>query len=320
MQHAQLQRQPNPFRTGRSLKTRFRMQWPLFVFLLPGLISFMLFCYIPFFGIVMAFQNYHPIKGILGSQWMGLSNFRYIMSLPRFANALRNTIVIGLLKLLINYPAPILFAIFLNEVKKPLFKRINQTISYLPHFISWVVAAGMWYRMLSPSSGVINQVLLMLGIIKNPINFVGEPDAFYPILLITDLWKELGWSAIIYLAAITSISPELYEAARVDGANRLQQTLYITLPGIQPTMILMLVLAVSNLLNVGFDQIYNMTNIVVLEVGEVLDTLILRMLTVGSVRDLSLGTAMGLLKNTIALALFLIANGSSRILFKESLL
>ncbi|GHU74754.1 sugar ABC transporter permease [Clostridia bacterium] len=251
---------------------------------------------------------------------MGLSNFRYIMSLPRFANALRNTIVIGLLKLLINYPAPILFAIFLNEVKKPLFKRINQTISYLPHFISWVVAAGMWYRMLSPSSGVINQVLLMLGIIKNPINFVGEPDAFYPILLITDLWKELGWSAIIYLAAITSISPELYEAARVDGANRLQQTLYITLPGIQPTMILMLVLAVSNLLNVGFDQIYNMTNIVVLEVGEVLDTLILRMLTVGSVRDLSLGTAMGLLKNTIALALFLIANGSSRILFKESLL
>ena len=302
------------------LHVRFREQWPLFILLLPGLMSFFLFSYMPFYGVLMAFKNYNPLKGVLGSPWVGWNNFQYIFALPSFINALRNTTVIGILKLLVCYPAPILFALMLNEIRITSVKRTIQTISYLPHFISWVVAAGIWYRMLSPYNGIINQALVALGVLDEATNFVGIPSMFYQLLLVTDVWKELGWGAIIYLAAITSINPELYEAAVVDGASRFQQTLHITIPGIKSTMLLMLILAISNLLNVGFDQIYNMTNAVVMEVGDVLDTLILRTLTVGSMRDMSLGTAMGILKNTVALLLFLIANGASKYLLKESLI
>lgn len=304
----------------RAIRAIWKEQWPLFALMLPGLLAFLLFCYVPFYGILMAFKNYNPLKGVWGSAWVGWANFTYIFALPSFTNALRNTVAIGALKLLFCYPLPIVFALMLNEIRLVRLKRTIQTISYLPHFISWVVAAGIWYRLLSPSSGIVNAILVATGILHEPINFVGEPNMFYGLLIFTDVWKELGWNAIIYLAAITSINPELYEAARVDGANRLQQVWHITLPGIKSTMLLMFIMAVSNLLNVGFDQIYNMMNDVVREVGDVLDTLIMRTLTVGSMRDMSLGTAMGILKNSVALLLFLLANGVSRGLFRESLL
>ena len=216
----------------RAIHASWKEQWPLFALMLPGLISFLLFCYVPFYGILMAFKNYNPLKGVWGSAWIGWANFTYIFALPSFTTALRNTIAIGALKLLFCYPLPIVFALMLNEIRLVRLKRTIQTISYLPHFISWVVAAGIWYRLLSPSSGIVNAILVATGILREPINFVGEPHMFYGLLILTDVWKELGWNAIIYLAAITSINPELYEAARVDGANRLQQVWHITLPGI----------------------------------------------------------------------------------------
>lgn len=303
----------------KSLKLRLREQWPLLVFLLPGIIAFALFSYLPYFGLLAAFKSYNPLKGILGSKWVGFENFEYIFSLPSFRQAFTNTAIIGLLKLVFCFPAPIIFALMINEVGNRTLKRTLQTISYLPHFISWVVAGSIWYRLLSPYNGIVNDLLMKLGILQETINFVGEPSMFRGILIISDIWKELGWGAIIYLAAITSINPELYEAAVVDGANRWQQVLYITLPGIKGTIVLMLIMQFSNLINIGYDQIYNMYNDVVMEVADVLDTLILRTLSVGSMRDISLGTAMGLFKNMIGILLFLLANGVSKKLTNESL-
>lgn len=315
-----LSAQNNPLAPRKSLASRLKEQWPLWVFLFPGLLSFFLFSYLPFYGVITAFQIYNPVRGILNSRWVGLENFKYILVLPSFTNALRNTLVISLLKLLFCFPAPILFALMLNEIRSTRYKRAIQTVTYLPHFLSWVVAAGIWYRLLSPYNGALNHMLVALGLLAEGHNIIGDPSMFYPVLILTDLWKGMSWGSIIYLAAITSVNPELYEAAVMDGANRFRQTWHITLPGIKPTIVLMLILAVSNLLNAGFDQIANMTNKVVLEVGDILDTLILRTLTVGSTRDMSIGTAMGIMKSISGLLLFIIANTASRILLDESLI
>jgi len=309
-----------PISPRKSLASRIKEQWPLWVFLFPGLISFFLFSYFPFYGVITAFQIYSPVRGILNSRWVGLENFKYILVLPTFTNALRNTLVISFLKLFFCFPMPIMFALMLNEIHSTRYKRTIQTITYLPHFLSWVVAAGIWYRLLSPYNGALNHLLVSLGIIKESYNIIGDPSAFYFVLIISDLWKGVSWGSIIYLAAITAVNPELYEAAVVDGASRLRQTWHITLPGIKPTIVLMLIMAVSNLLNAGFDQIANMTNRAVLEVGDILDTLILRTLTVGSARDMSIGTAMGIMKSMSGLLLFIIANTFSRVLLDESLI
>jgi putative aldouronate transport system permease protein len=306
----------NPGTTWRRI---FRAQGVLLLFILPGFVSFLLFTYVPFYGIIIAFQNYNPVIGFLRSPFVGLDNFRTIFRSFTFVNALRNTVVISFLKILFVFPMPILFALMIHELRQVAFKRSVQTISYLPHFISWVVAAGLWYKILSPNDGFVNLILTRLNLIRDPIYFMGRKELFYPIILLSAIWKDLGWGAIIYLASLTAINPELYESASIDGASRLRKMWHISLPGIKPTIVLLLILTFSNLLNAGFDQLQAMQNNVVLQVGEIIDTLVLRTLRVGGMRDLSYGAAMGFFKSVFGLGLFLMANRISRLLLGESL-
>jgi putative aldouronate transport system permease protein len=292
----------------------------LYLFLLPGIVWFVIFAYLPMAGVIMAFQQYDPVTGFLKSPFIGFDNFNRLFDTPRFMNALHNTLIISALKLGIGFPLPVLFALLFNEIRKKSVKKMAQTISYLPYFISWTVAAGIWYKLLSPDGGVINEILLKLGWISKPIFFMSSHGWFYPIIIWTDQWKNLGFSAIIYFAALASIDSQLYEAAKVDGAGILRQMWHISLPSLKPTIILLFILAVSNLLNADFDQMWNMTNPTILDKGDILDTFILRSLTTGGLSDLSVGAAVGLFKAAIGFALFLVVNYTSKLFKQESLL
>jgi putative aldouronate transport system permease protein len=302
-----------------SWRASLRKHRVLYLFLLPGFIWFMIFSYLPMMGAIMAFQNYDPVTGFIHSTWVGFDNFERLFYTPRLVHALKNTIVISFLKLAIGFPMPILFALMLNEIRKNKFKKVNQTISYLPHFISWTVVAGVWYKLLS-TDGVVNEFLMMLGWISEPIRFMSSSNWFYPIIVATDQWKNLGFSAIIYIAALASIDTHLYEAARVDGASKVRQMWHISLPGMKPTILLLFILSVSNLLNADFDQLWNMSNPTVLDKGEILDTFVLRILSTGGLNDLSLGAAVGVFKSVIGLMLFYLTNFISQKLKQESLI
>lgn len=291
----------------------------LMLFMLPAVIFFFIFSYMPIYGITMAFQSFSPALGFFKSPFVGFANFVDIFNMPDFLRALKNTIVISSLKILISFPAPIVFSLLLNEILSMKFKRTVQTISYLPYFISWVVASGLWYKLLTLDGGPINDLLLSLGVLKEPMNFMAEPLLFYPIIIFTDLWKNVGWNAIIYLAALAGINIELYEAAKVDGANRLKQMIHISLPGMRPAILLLFILTISSLLNADFDQLYTMGNSAVRDVGEILDTLILRTLQSGGIGDMSYGAAMGLFKTVIGFGLFILANQVSKKLSGESI-
>ncbi len=292
----------------------------LYLFMLPGVLCLLAFSYAPMAGLVMVFQHYDPVSGFLGSPWAGLANFARLFRAPTFMRALRNTLVISALKLSIEFPLPILFALLLNEVRWAPYRRAVQTITYLPSLISWVIVAGVWYKMLSPDSGVVNQALVGLGIVKEPVFFMQSTQWFYPVIIFTDVWKGLGFSAVFYLAAISAIDPELYEAAVMDGAGRIRQAWSITLPGLRTTIVLLLILDASGLVNAGFDQLWTMGNMAVREVGDILDTAVLRTLTQGSFEDLSMGAAMGMFKSVVGLALFLVANSIARLAREESVL
>ena len=292
----------------------------LYLFMLPGVLCLLAFSYAPMAGIVMVFQRYDPVSGFLGSQWTGLANFARLFSAPTFSRALRNTVVISLLKLFIEFPLPILFALLLNELRLAAFRRAVQTITYLPNLISWVIVAGLWYKLLSPDDGVVNRLLIGLGLAQEPIFFMQSRQWFYPVLLFTDVWKNLGFNAIFYLAAIATVDPEQYEAAVVDGAGRVRQAVSITLPAMRTTIVLLLILDASSLVNAGFDQLWTMGNMAVREVADILDTAVLRTLTQGSFQDLSVGAAMGLFKSVAGLALFLVANTIARVVRTESVL
>jgi putative aldouronate transport system permease protein len=306
--------------TRRQLLARIRNYRALYLFLLPGAAIFIIFSYLPMFGLTMVFQQYDPISGFLGSHWVGVANFQRLFSSPVFARAMRNTIVISLLKLVIEFPLPILFALFLNELRGVVFLKTVQTISYLPNFVSWVIVSGIWYNMLSGDGGVLNQALIRLGIVKEPILFMQSSGWFYPVIIFTDIWKNLGFQTIFYLAAIASIDQDLYEASVIDGAGKVRQAISITLPGIKSTVVLLFILALSGLLNAGFDQLWTMGNLAVREVGDILDTAVLRTLMQGSFQDLSVGAAMGFFKSVAGLALFLLANSIARLLREESVL
>lgn len=292
----------------------------LYLFLLPGIILFLLFSYAPMFGLVIIFQHFNPVAGFFHSEWVGLDNFRRIFSAPVFMRALRNTFIISTLKLVIEFPLPIIFALFLNELRVIKFKKIVQTISYLPNFVSWVIVAGIWYKLLSPEEGLINQILMSMGVIDQEVFFMQSKAWFYPIILFTDVWKNLGFQAIFYLASIASVDPQLYEAAIVDGAGKFKQAIHITLPEMKNTIVLLLILAFSGLLNAGFDQLWTMGNLAVRDIADILDTAVLRSLTSGSVEDLSVGAAMGFFKSTIGLLLFFLANWFSRKMKQESII
>lgn len=271
--------------------------------LLPGMIFLFLFTFIPLGGIVMAFQNFVPAKGIFHSEWVGLKNFQFIFGLRDSRQIFINTILISFGKILLGILVPVIFSLLLNEVWHTGFKKFIQTIVYLPHFLSWVVFAAI-VQLVFAYDGPVNDLLHAFGI--EPVMFLGSNAWFRKIMIFTDCWKEFGYGSIIYLAALTGIDPGLYEAASVDGANRFQKLIHITLPGIMPIILIMLTMALPNILNAGFDQIYNLYNPLVYETGDILDTYVYR---VGMVkRQYSLGTAVGLIKSVVGMVLILTAN------------
>ncbi len=275
----------------------------LHLMILPGMIMLAIFVFAPFVGSLMAFEKYVPAKGILGSEWVWFDNFKFIFSLPDSKQVFMNTLIIAFAKLILNIIIPVTFAIMLNEIRVSICKRTFQTIVYLPHFLSWVVLATVVSNMFS-LSGPFNAVITALG--GDPIQFMSDNNWFRKVIIGTDVWKEFGYNSVVYLAALTGISPDLYEAASIDGANRFKQTIHITVPALLPTVILMTALNLGNILNAGFDQIFNLYNPLVYETADIIDTYVYR---IGMVeRQYSIGAAVGLLKSVISFILILGAN------------
>lgn len=279
-------------------KKNWQKDWQLHLMILPGLLFILIFKYMPLGGITIAFKEFLPGKGIWGSPWVGLENFEYMLALPDTKRVMWNTLFIAAAKILINFPVPIIISILLNEVKNHRFKRSVQTIIYLPYFISWVILAGI-IQDLFAKEGLINQFLEIFG--AEPVFFLGNKYAFLGVLIGTDVWKNFGYNTVVYLAAITGIDETLYEAAKIDGANRFQQIWNVTLPGIAPIVVLMMILNLGNVLNAGFEQIFNLYNPLVYETADIIDTFVYRISLVEA--NYSLGTAVGLLKSVVSFIL-----------------
>ena len=280
--------------------------------LLPGVLMVFIFSYVPMGGLIIAFQKFVPAKGFFGDQtWIGLGNFRYVLSLPSIYSVLINTIVIAVWKIILGMVIPILVSLMLNEVRHIKFKKMIQTIIYFPYFISWVVFAGMLIDILSKNTGIFNDLLELLGLGRH--FFLGDPQLFQGTMIWTDVLKNFGFSTVIYLATITNIDPSLYEAAAIDGAGKIKQTIHITLPGMFMIIVLLLVLNLGNVLSAGFDQIFNLYSPVVYSTGDVLDTLIYRM----GLKDFQYGpaTAVGAFKSIVSFILISISYLSAYKLF-----
>ena len=293
----------------------------LHLMVLPIIAWLVIFCYIPMFGVQIAFKDFMFNKGILGSPWAGLKHFKDFIVDPNIATVLVNTLGMSAIKVFLMFPVPILFAILLNEVRNAVFKRVTQTISYFPYFISWVIVAFMAVNWLSPSTGFVNKFLIASGIIDEPVLFLGEPNAFWWISLILEIWKSTGWGSIIYLAAIAGIDQEMYEASRIDGASRFRMIWHITLPSIMGTIMVMFILNIGNMLSGGlyasnFQVSYLLGNPMNLPRSEIIDTYILK---VGiTLARYSYASAVGLLSSVVSLVLLLGANTASRKLTNES--
>ncbi|MDD6307153.1 MAG: ABC transporter permease subunit [Clostridiales bacterium] len=264
-----------------------------------------IFYYLPLGGWLMAFQNYRPKDGLLHSQFVGLQKFAQLFSDDTFIKVIRNTLAMGVINLVATFVMAIVFAILLNEVKSAGGKKTVQTISYLPHFLSWIIVTGILHDALS-STGIINELLMNFGILDQPLNFFAYPKFFWPIVAFANVWKETGWNAIIYLSAITAIDPSLYEAANIDGAGRWARIKYVTLPGIKPTIIILLLMNVGNVLNAGFEIQYLLGNGLVQSVSQTIDIYVLKWGI--SQNDFSIGTAAGIFKSLVSIVLIVIAN------------
>lgn len=269
---------------------------------LPGFLLFFLFSYVPLYGLLIAFKDYQMLEGVWASPWVGFDHFNRLFTGPGFMDALRNTIIISALKLIIVFPTPIILALLLNEVRFVFFRKLIQTISYLPHFFSWVILGGILFAFLGMDGG-LNQLLSFFGITAE--SWLLYPKHFYSIVVLSDIWQSIGWGSIVYFAALTSIDPTLYDAAVVDGANRWQRIKSITVPSIMPTIIVMFLLGIGQFLSLGFDQIYNLMTPTTTNVAEIIDTYVLRRLLS---LDYSLGTAAGIFKSFVGLILVLIGN------------
>ncbi len=281
-----------------SLRARLKREWPLHLLLLPGLALLVYFCYMPMIGNVIAFQKFTVFKGWFSAEWVGWENFAFVLSLPNFGQVMWNTVYISALKIVASLAVPIVVSLMLNEVQSMALKRTVQTVIYMPHFLSWVVMGGIILDVLS-GEGVVNQLLTRLGL--PAVNFLTSNATFRPMLVLTDVWKTFGFNTIVYLAALAAIDPTLYEAAAMDGANRWQQAWHITLPGIVPTIVLLATLSLGNVLNAGFDQVYMLLNSLVMETGDILDTLVYRLAF--DQAQYSVATAVGLFKSVVSLAL-----------------
>lgn len=264
-----------------------------------------IFYYLPLGGWLMAFQNYKPAKGMFGSEFVGMQKFQRLFSDEAFIRVIRNTLAMGVINLVVTFVMAILFAILLNEIRQNKTKKVIQTVSYLPHFLSWIIVTGILHDMLS-GSGIINEILLNLHIIDKSIDFFAHPSYFWPIVAFANVWKETGWNAIIYLSAITAIDPALYEAAAIDGAGRFGKIKHVTLPGIKPTIIILLLMNVGNVLNAGFEIQYLLGNGLVQSVSQTIDIYVLKWGI--SQGDYSIGTAAGIFKSLVSIVLIVVAN------------
>ncbi|MBH5318907.1 sugar ABC transporter permease [Paenibacillus sp. GSMTC-2017] len=301
---------PKPKKSGIK---RFIKQWDIQLMVWPGLLLIIVFSYLPMYGILTAFMDYNIFtKGdIWKNPWVGWKHFEMFFASPDFDHVMRNTVVISLLKFLFGFPAPIILALMLNEIRHMIFKRVVQTITYLPHFLSWVIVAGLTMSMLSTENGSVNMILEKLRLIDEPITFLSIPEYFWTILVSANVWKEIGFGSIVYLAAIAGVDPHLYEAAEIDGASKFKQIYLITIPTIMPVIIIFMILSIGSLLNAGFEDILLLaTNPVLRPVSDVVDTYVYR---VGlSNFRYSYATAVGLFKAVISVGLLTLANYLAR--------
>ncbi|OUS75527.1 protein lplB [Paenibacillus sp. MY03] len=281
------------------MRKKHKINWPFHAMLFPGALLVFVYCYIPMAGIMIAFQKFNPGKGVLHSPWVGWDNFRFVFAMEDTLQVIYNTVFIAVLKIVVGFVVPILFALLLNEVRKTLFKRTVQTLVYLPHFMSWVILGGILVDILSPSNGLVGKAMSFFGL--EPVFFLGRNDWFPFVLVLSDVWKEFGFGTIVYLAALTSINPSLYEAAKIDGANRWKQTIHISIPGIVPMIVLVGTLSLGNVLNAGFDQVYNLYSPLVYERGDIIDTLIYRLGLESA--QYGVATALGLFKSLVSFVL-----------------
>ncbi len=303
------------------MRGRWKEQAVLQSMVIPGLVFLVIFAYIPLIGLVIAFQDFDLFLGAANSPWVGLKHFIAFFTSDSFWTLMKNTLGISFLKLIFGFPAPIILALLFNEIRQEKTKRVFQTVTYLPHFISWVVVAGMLTSMLAVDGGTINSILTALHLTDEPINFLSEPKYFWTILVSANIWKTVGFNAIIFIAAIAGINPELYEAASVDGASRLRQMFIVTLPCIVPQIMIMLIMNIAQILNAGFEDILLLTNngdnSILLEVGDVIDTYVYRYGV--KLQRYSYGTAVGLFKSIVSISMLFAANYVSKRLTESSL-
>lgn len=287
----------------------------LYAFLAPGLLYFMLFKYLPMWGVLMAFKNYQPHLGLMQSDWVGLKHFKRFFSEPTFMQLFGNTLWIAVLDLIIFFPTTIILALMLNEIRHQLFKRTMQTMVYLPHFLSWVVVVGIFYILFTTEGGLINELIAAFG--GDKINFLMSSQWFRPLIISQLVWKDAGWGTIIFLAALAGVDPSLYEAARMDGANRLRQLWHITLPSIRNVIVILLILRMGNFMDLGFEQIYLMLNALNRQVADVFDTYVF---VVGLQQgQFSYAAAVGLFKSAVGLVLVLGANHAAKKMGEEGI-
>ena len=278
----------------KSVRSTLQKQWQYHVMLIPAIILVIIFNYIPLYGLIIAFEKYNPAMGF-ASPWVGWSNFEYLFRQPNFVRTIWNTLYIAVMKIVGGIIVPVIFSLLLNEVRSTAVKRTYQTVIYMPNFLSWVILAGVMIDLLS-ADGIVNTMLGLVGV--GPVSFLGDNNIFPWTMIISDIWKTFGFGTVVYLAALTGIDPGLYEAAIVDGAKRWKQTIYITLPMLVPTIILMTVLSLGNVLNAGFDQIYNLYSPMVYKSGDIIDTYVYRLGIEQA--QYSVGTAVGMFKSVIS--------------------
>lgn len=301
---------------GKTWRAVKRNKW-LYVMLIPGVIYYILFKYGPMVGLIAAFKEYQPFLGFFGSPWVGLEHFRRLFSNDSFLRILKNTLVFSGLNLVFFFPVPIVLALLLNEVRVSWFKRTVQSVIYIPHFLSWVVVVGISYSLFTTEGGVINNFITnILG--REPVNFMGSEFWLRPMVVFQNIWKESGWGTIIFLAALAGVDMEMYEAAKLDGASRLQQIWYITLPAIKSTIITMLILRLGNVMEAGFDQLFLMQNAMNRQAAQVIDTYVYQMGMKNG--QLSFATAVGLFKSVVGLVLVLSADKLSKKVGEEGIL
>jgi putative aldouronate transport system permease protein len=279
----------------------------LYIMLIPGITGFVIFSYIPMYGLIIAFQRYNIIRGFLGSPWIGSTHFTNFFKDPYFFRLIKNTLLLSFYSLLWGFPIPITFALLLNEIRTHKFKRFVQAVSYLPHFLSTVIVVGMLFS-LTNYDGIINNIIAGFGFER--INFRTDPAYFRTLYIASGIWQQMGWESIVYLAAITGVNPELYEAARIDGSNRFQMMRYITIPGISPTIVVLLILKIGKLLNVGFEKVYLMYNPLVYEKADIIATYVFRRGIEGG--QFSYAAAVGLFNSLLAVILLIGANKIAR--------